>query len=538
MRPLLPNRRSFVSAAIVAICLLALVGCQGFSSKQQDQSPGAITPSPGSFSFGNVTVGTTQTLSGSLANTGQSSITITQISVTGTGYSVSGITAPVTLAAGQSVNFSVAFAPTSEGAVSGNIALGTANGPTNIALSGTGVGTGDLSTSPTDMIFTNILVGDASSQTETLKNTGSANVDITASAISGAGFSYSGLSVPLTLSPNQSVSFSISFAPSVSGSVTGAVELIVSGAPTVYIGLSGSAITPATLAANPTSVSFTNITAGQTSSQTETIQNTGGSSAEITQIAASGKDFTVSGFTLPITLTPGQSASFSVNFAPASAGNYSGSVSVASNASDSNLSIALAGTAVTGQGTLSVSSPIAVGNVAVGSSGTASGSLTATAAAVQVSSVSLSGANTAEFSISGLTFPVTVNPGTPVSFTVKFTPTATGSASATASFANNGTVSSVESSLTGTGTTAPAHTVVLNWSPSETQGITSYNVYRAVYSGSCGTYSNIGSTSASTTTYTDSSVTDGTTYCYATTAVDPEGESAYSNIAEAVIPAP
>jgi len=33
-------------------------------------------------------------------------------------------------------------------------------------------------------------------------------------------------------------------------------------------------------------------------------------------------------------------------------------------------------------------------------------------------------------------------------------------------------------------------------------------------------------------------VTDGTTYCYATTAVDASGESGYSNITQAVIPPP
>ncbi|MGA9256584.1 MAG: hypothetical protein WBV98_08275, partial [Candidatus Sulfotelmatobacter sp.] len=69
--------------------------------------------------------------------------------------------------------------------------------------------------------------------------------------------------------------------------------------------------------------------------------------------------------------------------------------------------------------------------------------------------------------------------------------------------------------------------------------ITSYNVYRAVYgTTSCGSYSNIGSTSSSITTYADSVVTDGTTYCYATTAVDASGESGYSNITQAVIPPP
>jgi fibronectin type 3 domain-containing protein len=64
-------------------------------------------------------------------------------------------------------------------------------------------------------------------------------------------------------------------------------------------------------------------------------------------------------------------------------------------------------------------------------------------------------------------------------------------------------------------------------------------VYRSVYSSSkCGTYSNIASTASSSTAYTDNNVTDGTTYCYATTAVDSGGESGYSNITQAVIPPP
>jgi fibronectin type 3 domain-containing protein len=91
--------------------------------------------------------------------------------------------------------------------------------------------------------------------------------------------------------------------------------------------------------------------------------------------------------------------------------------------------------------------------------------------------------------------------------------------------------------LTGTGTAAPVHSVNLSWTASTTLGVTSYNVYRAVYGTiSCGSYSKIGSTPSSSTTYTDTAVADGTTYCYATTAVDPSGESGYSNISRAAIP--
>jgi hypothetical protein len=526
---------------LVVVGLAGLLGCQGFSTKSQSQGPRQLTPAPTSISFGNVQIGTTQTLAGAVTNTGGSSITITQVTVSETGYSIIGVTPPLTLASGQSANFSVLFAPTNVGSASGNVAFSTGNGTANITLSGTGVAAGDLTTSPTSISFGNVLVGSTSPQTETLKNTGGTDLTVAAATVSGTGFSYAGLSLPLILAPNQASTFGVSFAPTTAGASSGNLSLTVSGSTSsVDIALSGTGVTPATLTANPTSLTFTNLQVGQSSTQTETVTNTGGSNAQISQVAASGTGFSVSGITTPVTLTPGQSTSFSITFAPQSAGNFSGSVSVTSNALNPNLNVPLTGSAVAAtQSTLSVSSPISVGSVVDGLSGTQTGTLTASGGNVLVSSVSLGGTNPAEFSISGLSFPVSVTTSQPVSFTVTFTPAATGAASATASFASNASNSPTVATLTGTGTPAPVHTVQLSWVASATEGVTSYNVYRTVFgSTSCGSYTDIGSTSSSITTYTDNVVTDGTTYCYATTAVDPSGESTYSNIVQAMIPPP
>jgi fibronectin type 3 domain-containing protein len=81
----------------------------------------------------------------------------------------------------------------------------------------------------------------------------------------------------------------------------------------------------------------------------------------------------------------------------------------------------------------------------------------------------------------------------------------------------------------------------LSWEASSSPNISGYNVYRAVYVSSCGSYSKInGSILDTSTAYTDSSVADGAAYCYATTAVNSGNEeSGYSNIASDVqIPAP
>ncbi|HEY6270494.1 MAG TPA: hypothetical protein VIX19_00700 [Terriglobales bacterium] len=193
-------------------------------------------------------------------------------------------------------------------------------------------------------------------------------------------------------------------------------------------------------------------------------------------------------------------------------------------------------------GTLSVA-PLTItipGNIAVGTSGTATGQLTAATASVTVSSVSVIGS---EFTISGLLFPVTIPAGQSAPFTVTFTPTASGTASTTASFASNASNAPTGVTLTGTAIPAPVYTVSLQWTASSTTGV-NYYIYRALYNtttSTCGAYSKLNpSAPQAGTTYIDSNnITDGDTYCYEVTSVNSAGEeSTDSNSAQAIIPAP
>jgi len=149
--------------------------------------------------------------------------------------------------------------------------------------------------------------------------------------------------------------------------------------------------------------------------------------------------------------------------------------------------------------------------------------------------------NNSVFSVSGLSLPVTIPAGQSASFTITFSPLTTGAASATLTFTSNAQPSTTTEALTGTGTPAPTHTVNLSWDASTSPDISGYNIYRAVYSGSsCGSFSKINSMLNTSTLYSDSVVTDGTSYCYATTAMNSSNEeSGYSNIVSNVqIPAP
>jgi uncharacterized protein YceK len=285
------------------------------------------------------------------------------------------------------------------------------------------------------------------------------------------------------------------------------------------------------LSANPASLGFGDVQAGKSSTLSDTLTNTGASPVTISQASVSSASFTITGLSLPTTLNPSQSVTFSAMFSPSAAGSASGTVSIASDASNSPLSIALSGTG-TAQGQLSVSpATLNFGNVVVGANSSLNGSLTASGAPVTVSSGS---SNSSEFALSGISLPVTIQAGQSAPFTVTFTPNASGTANASLSFASNASSSPTAESLTGTGTAALQHSVGLSWNAST--GAVTYNIYRKLLTDT--NYNKIGSGDTSTT-YTDNSVASGMTYDYVVTAVDANNvESGYSNVAQAIIPTP
>jgi hypothetical protein len=178
---------------------------------------------------------------------------------------------------------------------------------------------------------------------------------------------------------------------------------------------------------------------------------------------------------------------------------------------------------------------LAFGNVSLGSSSTLSGTMSASTADVTVSSAEWNGQG---YSISGITFPVTVNAGKSVNYTVSFDPQTAGSVPGSVSFVSNASNSPSSQTLSGSGISNPTnpsgHSVSLNWDPSSST-VSGYNIYRGIQSG--GPYTKLNSALLSTTSYSDSTVQSGTTYYYVATAVDSSNiESSYSNQATAAVP--
>ena len=98
-----------------------------------------LSAAPTSISFGNVTVGTSSSQTVTLTSTG--AVNLNTATVSGSGFSISGLSVPQDWSGAQSANFTVTFTPTAAGTVSGNVALGSSAlvTPVNLPLSGTGV---------------------------------------------------------------------------------------------------------------------------------------------------------------------------------------------------------------------------------------------------------------------------------------------------------------------------------------------------------------------------------------------------------------
>ena len=503
---------------------------------------GQLAVNPTSQSFGSVAMGSQFNQTVTLTNNGASTVSISQVSATGSGFKLSGVTTPIALNTSQSTTFTVAFAPQSIAAASGSVMImsNASNPALTIPLSGTGVAAGALGSSPTSLAFGSLQVGNNQALSGIVTNAGGSSVTISQAGISGTGFTLSGMTTPVTLGAGQSASFGVSFTPQSAGSASGNV-MITSNAsnPTLAIPLSGTGVAAGALGSSPTSLAFGSVQVGNNQALSGSVTNTGGSSVTISQAGISGTGFTLSGMTTPVTLGAGQSASFGVSFTPPSAGSASGSVMITSNASNPTLTIPLSGSGTAAVGQLTVTpSTLVAGSVVVGTSGTASGSLNASGASVTVTAAST---NNSQFNVGGLALPITIPAGQSAPFTVTFSPLVNGAASGALTFTSNAQSSTATETLTGTGTPAPTHTVNLSWSASSSPDILGYNIYRAVYVSSCGSYSKInGSTLDTVATYSDTSVTDGTNYCYATTAVNSSNEeSGYSNIVPDVqIPVP
>jgi len=105
----------------------------GFTGKS------VLTTAPATLSFGNVAVGTTETLTVGL-NAAGASVSVSSISSSSAQFAVQGVSFPLTVPVGQEVSLNVTFTPKNNSAATGALVFtsNASDSPTSESLSGTG----------------------------------------------------------------------------------------------------------------------------------------------------------------------------------------------------------------------------------------------------------------------------------------------------------------------------------------------------------------------------------------------------------------
>jgi hypothetical protein len=100
-----------------------------------------LTPNSTSLLFGNVILGSHGILGVTFTNSGNSSVTVSNVTISGAGFTASGISAGQMVAPGATATLNITFAPAAILAVTGSVTVtsNATNSPATISLTGTGI---------------------------------------------------------------------------------------------------------------------------------------------------------------------------------------------------------------------------------------------------------------------------------------------------------------------------------------------------------------------------------------------------------------
>ncbi len=474
---------------------------------------------PASLTFTGTPTGTTsaaQTVT--LTNQGTGSLTIGSIAATGNFAQSNNCGS--TLAVSASCTVSVTFTPTAIGNRTGALTItdSAAGSPQTVTLSGTGLAA-VVALTPTSLTFSSLAVGSTSTaQTVTLTNQGNTNLAISSIAASGD-FAQTN-NCPSSLASNATCALNVTFAPTAAGNRTGALIITDSAAGSPQtVALSGTGLS-ATASLNPASLTFAGIALGNSSAvQTVTLSNPGNASLTISNIAVAG-DYAQTN-NCAATLAASASCTFNVTFTPTAAGSRAGTLAITDNAAGSPQTVALTGTGLSAVAALAPAS-LTFSSTSMGATSAAQ-TVTLTNqgnASLKISNIAISG-NFAQTNNCSATLASSAS----CTFTVNFTPTATGSRTGALTIADNAAGSPQSVALTGTGsdfslTSSPGTaTVVAGAAATYTVTVASVGgAFNNAVELSCS-----GAPAYSTCSMSHSSVTPGSTSATATITVSTTG---------------
>ena len=341
----------------------------------------AMTVSQTSVSFGTITLNAPTSKSVIITSSGTGALTLNSVTASGTGFSVSGGTFPMTLNPGQTATLTISFDPTAAGSFTGAVTISSNASTATVTLSGTGQTASTLSALSCSSGSLTGAGTDACTVTLTSAATTATTVTLTSSS--------SAVTVPasVTIASGSTSAAFTAIATAVNSTQTATLTATATGVSKTFA-LTLNATTPK-LTLGSSSVAFGTAALNTTVTKTVTLTSSGTAALTLSGASASGTGFGDSGMTFPVTLNPGQTATLTISFDPTTAGSLTGAVTISSNAASATISLSGTGQAPATLSTVSCSSGSLTG------AGTDACTVALTSAATSATTVTLSSSSSA-----------------------------------------------------------------------------------------------------------------------------------------------
>ena len=257
-----------ISQCFLVLCSLLpafmVSGCASSSAGNSAASPAAaaVSVTPAEINFKSVVVGQKNSQPLQITNTGSKSVDLSALHISGANFSLQSAKAPIILAPGNNLTITVLFAPSAPATENGAFTISSPDlkTPLSVPLLGSGEEPAPaLEASPSSINFGSHALNSSNFQTVTLTNTGNVGLTVNAVSIVGVGYSITGLSSGVSLSPGQTLQFQVWFHPTTSGTSAATLVANVSPLPSpLKLAVSGSATISST--GSPTSASSHSVT--------------------------------------------------------------------------------------------------------------------------------------------------------------------------------------------------------------------------------------------------------------------------------------
>jgi len=391
----------------------------------------------------------------SVTNTGLPSTTLSITDVSVSGNDAFSLTNSPTSAGDSAV---VEFDPDSgdSGKVTGTLTI-TSNDPDESSVDVSLIGT---ATAPDAVANrSQVTFGDVRSDTNStieaveITNDGGAPVEVTDTSLDSSSQFMIVSGISETLVPGESATVIVRATPSNTGKKSTSLTVTTNRSGDVSpISLTADGVAPSVTVSDDLSGDFGDVSTSSSETQSLTVRNTGEALLVLDEIGASGTAFSVLGNQQTITLAPDESTTITVAFSPsAPSQTFDGTFSITTNDDDSStITRSLTGTGAEANTTLSQSA-VDFGAVDIETSSTEELTLTNDGnAPLSVTSVTVSGADSSAFDVSGLGTP-TLDPGESRTFDVQVTPAIANSLTAQLTIQTDQSASDVTVALGATG---------------------------------------------------------------------------------------